>query len=133
MLLHRTESEVLTARKLESVPILNELDQKAMALLAKIKSKAVKVSSKLEHALNYMHNHWKELIAYIDIGSVLIDNNACERAVRPFTNLRKSFGGFSSEKGGEVAAKRQRLISSKSFSRRLPRAELIMSSSPRRY
>ena len=104
MLLHRTESEVLAARKLESVPILNELDQKAMALLAKIKSKAVKVSSKLEHALNYMHNHWKELIAYIDIGSVLIDNNACERAVHPFTNLRKSFGGFSSEKGGEVAA-----------------------------
>ena len=27
-----------------------------------------------------------------------------ERAVRPFTNLRKSFGGFSSELGGEVAA-----------------------------
>lgn len=31
-------------------------------------------------------------------------DNAAERAVRPFTNLRKSFGGFSSEKGGEVAA-----------------------------
>ena len=30
--------------------------------------------------------------------------NCCERAVRPFTNLRKSFGGFSSELGGEVAA-----------------------------
>ena len=104
MLLHRTESEVLAARKLESVPILNELDQRAMALLAKIKSKEVNVSSKLEHALNYMHNNWKELIAYIDVGSVLIDNNCCERAVRPFTNLRKSFGGFSSEKGGEVAA-----------------------------
>jgi hypothetical protein len=43
-------------------------------------------------------------ITYRDIGSVLIDNNCCERAVRPFTNLRKSFGGFSSEKGGEVAA-----------------------------
>lgn len=51
-----------------------------------------------------MRNHWKELIAYIDIGNVLIDNNCCERAVRPFTNLRKSFGGFSSELGGEVAA-----------------------------
>ena len=35
---------------------------------------------------------------------VLIDNNCCERAVRPFTNLRKSFGGFSSEIGGKVAA-----------------------------
>ena len=31
-------------------------------------------------------------------------DNASERAVLPFTNLRKSFGGFSSEKGGEVAA-----------------------------
>ena len=104
ILLHRTEDEVLAARKQESIPILNELDQRAMALLAKIKSKELKVSSKLEHALNYMHNNWKALIAYIDVGSVLIDNNCCERAVRPFTNLRKSFGGFSSEKGGEVAA-----------------------------
>ena len=104
ILLHRTEEEVLTARKLESIPAINELDQRAMALLAKIKSKEVKVSSKLEHALNYMHNNWKALTAYIDVGSVLIDNNCCERAVRPFTNLRKSFGGFSSEKGGEVAA-----------------------------
>ena len=104
ILLHRTEEEVLTARKLESIPVLNELDQKAMALLAKIKSKAVNVSCKLEHALNYMHNNWRALTAYVDVGSVLIDNNSCERAVWPFTNLRKSFGGFSSEKGGEVAA-----------------------------
>ena len=104
ILLHRTEAEVLDARKTESIPILNELDQRAMALLAKIKSKEVTVSSKLEHVMDYMHNNWKELIAYINVGSVLIDNNACERSVRPFTNLRKSFGGFSSEKGGEVAA-----------------------------
>ena len=45
-----------------------------------------------------------ELIGYVKIGSVLIDNNCCERAVRPFTNLRKSFGGFSSERGAKVAA-----------------------------
>ena len=57
ILLHRTEEEVLTARKLESIPALNELDQRAMALLAKIKSKELRASSKLEHALNYMHNH----------------------------------------------------------------------------
>lgn len=89
ILLHRTEAEVLEARKTESIPILNELDQKSALLLAKVKSKELKISSKL---------------AYIDIGNVLIDNNCCERAVRPFTNLRKSFGGFSSELGGEVAA-----------------------------
>ncbi|MBO5615102.1 MAG: IS66 family transposase [Prevotella sp.] len=104
ILLHRTEAEVLEARQLESIPILNELDQDSALLLAKVKSKELKISSKLEKALNYMRNHWKELIAYIDIGNVLIDNNCCERAVRPFTNLRKSFGGFSSELGGEVAA-----------------------------
>ena len=104
ILLHRTEEEVLTARKQESIPVLIELDQRAMALLSKIKSKEVKASSKLEQALNYMRNNWRELTAYKDIGSVLIDNNCCERAVRPFTNLRKSFGGFSSERGGEVAA-----------------------------
>ena len=104
ILLHRTEAEVLEARKTESIPILNELDQKSALLLAKVKSKELKISCKLEHALNYMRNHWKELIAYINIGNVLIDNNCCERAVRPFTNLRKSFGGFSSELGGAVAA-----------------------------
>ena len=104
ILLHRTEAEVLEARKTESIPILNELDQKSALLLAKVKSKELKISSKLEHALNYMRNHWKELIAYINIGNVLIDNDCCERAVRPFTNLRKSFGGFSSELGGAVAA-----------------------------
>lgn len=104
IILHRTVSEVLTARKLESIPILTELDQKSEILLAEIESGKVRASSKLIQALNYMRNHWKELIAYRDIGNVLIDNNACERAVRPFTNLRKSFGGFSSELGGEVAA-----------------------------
>ena len=31
-------------------------------------------------------------------------NNYCERAVRPFTNLRKNFSGFSSEAGARVAA-----------------------------
>ena len=63
ILLHRTEEEVLTARKLESIPVLNELDQRALALLAKIKSKKVKASSKLVHALNYMRNNWGEVAA----------------------------------------------------------------------
>ena len=91
ILLHRTEAEVLDARKTESIPILNELDQRAMALLAKIKSKEVTVSSKLEHALNYMHNNWKELIAYIDVGSVLIDNNCCYHNLNIIPTFHHSF------------------------------------------
>ena len=33
------------------------------------------VSSARNRALDYMRNNWTELIAYKDIGSVLIDNN----------------------------------------------------------
>ena len=62
------------------------------------------ISGKLHQALTYMLNHWTELKGYVDIGNVLIDNNCCERTVRPFANLRKSFGGFSSELGARVTA-----------------------------
>ena len=51
-----------------------------------------------------LNEKMQELYAYVNIGNVLIDNNCCERAVRPFTNLRKNFGGFSSEAGARVAA-----------------------------
>ena len=62
------------------------------------------MSSKLHQALTYMVKNWKELIGYVNVGNIQIDNNCCERAVRPFTNLRKSFGGFSSENGARTAA-----------------------------
>ncbi len=92
------------ARKLESVLVLNELNQKAEMLLARCEKKEENVSIKLHQALKYMINNWTELIGYIGIGNVYIDNNVSERAVRPFTNLRKNFGGFSSEAGGRTAA-----------------------------
>ena len=43
ILLHRTEAEMLDARKIESIPILNELNQQSALLLAKIKSKELKI------------------------------------------------------------------------------------------
>lgn len=61
------------------------------------------LSAKLQQALAYMTKHWEELMAYKKIGSVLIDN-ASEHTVRPFTNLRKNFGGFNSEQGAKVTA-----------------------------
>jgi hypothetical protein len=104
LVLGRTEKEIVKHRGEESAPILNDLHQKATALLRQYEHKKVKLSSKLQQALTYMTKHWEELIGYVKIGSVLIDNNCCERAVRPFTNLRKNFGGFSSEQGARVTA-----------------------------
>ena len=101
---HRTEQEVVKARKQEAIPILSQLLQKATELLKMSDNKQVTISEKLHQALKYMINNWQELYAYVNMGNVLIDNNCCERAVRPFTNLRKNFGGFSSEAGARVAA-----------------------------
>ena len=129
-LLHnRTTEEVVKVRKQASVPALTELYQKAAGLLEQYNRNKGHFSEKLLQALNYMVKHWKELTGYVNCGEVQIDNNCCERAVRPFTNLRKSFGGFSSRKGGETTAtylsfietckllKKPRLISSGDFSR----------------
>lgn len=102
--LGRTEKEIVKHRGEESLPVLHDIYQQATALLKQYEKGKVKLSAKLQQALTYMTKHWEELMAYTKIGSVLIDNNCCERAVRPFTNLRKSFGGFSSEQGARVAA-----------------------------
>lgn len=102
--LGRTEKEIVKHRGEESLPVLHDLYQQATALLKQFEKNEIKLSAKLQQALTYMTKHWEELIAYTKIGSVLIDNNCCERAVRPFTNLRKNFGGFSSEQGARVTA-----------------------------
>ena len=99
-----TENEVLKIRQTQAIPILMELYHRATGLLEKYDKKQVHLSSKLVQALNYMLNHWKELVGYANLGNVQIDNNSCERAVRPFTNLRKSIGGFSSAAGARIAA-----------------------------
>ena len=96
--------EVVEKRRQISIPVLNELYQKAKCLLERSDQQVAIISAKLHNALTYMIGNWTELIGYVNVGTVQIDNNCCERAVRPFTNLRKSFGGFSSEKGARTAA-----------------------------
>lgn len=73
-------------------------------MLKQFEKQKVKLSGKLEQALTYITKHWEELIVYVKTGSVMIDNNCCEQAVRPFTNLRKNFGGFSCERGARGTA-----------------------------
>ena len=71
---HRTEQEVVKARKQEAIPILSQLLQKATELLKMSDSKQVTISEKLHQALKYMINNWQELYGYVNIGNVLIDN-----------------------------------------------------------
>lgn len=67
-----------------------------------------------------MLNNRTELIAYVNVGNVFIDNNCCERAVRPFTNQRKNFGGFSSENGGHVTATYLSIVETCKFLKKPP-------------
>jgi len=48
-------------------------------------------SSKAGEALTYLGNQWKRLTVYLENGAYPIDNNATERAIRPFTIGRKNW------------------------------------------
>ncbi|MGN7614562.1 IS66 family transposase, partial [Magnetococcales bacterium HHB-1] len=60
-------------------------------------------SSATGKALNYLHEQWDYLIRYLDDGRLEIDNNAVERAIRPFTIGRKNWL-FSNSTGGAKAS-----------------------------
>jgi transposase len=47
-------------------------------------------SSTLGKALQYLHNQWPRLIAYLEDGAWPIDNNRAENAIRPFVIGRKN-------------------------------------------
>jgi hypothetical protein len=48
-------------------------------------------SSLTGKALRYMVNQWSTLIVYCDNGSIEIDNNGVERAIRPFVIGRRNW------------------------------------------
>jgi transposase len=55
-------------------------------------------------AINYSLNQWSALTLYVEDGSVEIDNNAAERALRVVALGRKNFLHFGSDSGGERGA-----------------------------
>jgi transposase len=60
-------------------------------------------SSAIGKALSYLKNQWPRLIGYLDDGRYPIDNNAAERAIRPFTIGRKNWM-FAKSQAGAVAS-----------------------------
>jgi transposase len=57
----------------------------------------------LRAAMNYSLNKWAEFTGYLDDGRLDIDNNACERAMKPFAVGRKE-GLFAGNKVGADAS-----------------------------
>ena len=55
-------------------------------------------------AIGYALSNWAALNRYTDSGILDIDNNACERAMRPVALGRKNFLFVASDRGGRAAA-----------------------------
>lgn len=64
----------------------------------------------LGKALVYLQNQWQHLVKYLDDVHYPIDNNAAERAIRPFTIGRKNWMFSKSQKGAKASANLYSLI-----------------------
>ncbi|QQS49726.1 MAG: IS66 family transposase [Bacteroidota bacterium] len=83
----------------QSLPILNELGK---WIVETYKTELPK--SALGKALAYCIPRWDNLLAYLNDGSLEIDNNLAENAIRPIALGRKNYLFAGSERGAERAA-----------------------------
>ena len=81
----QSAEERYRVRQQQSVPILNDMKKWLDKSLPQVPP-----SSLLGKVLNYLNNQWDHLIRYCEYGRLKIDNNACERAICPFSTGRKT-------------------------------------------
>jgi transposase len=58
----------------------------------------------IAEAVQYALNQWAALTVYVQDGDLAIDNNAAERAIKPFAIGRKNWMFFGSDRGGQALA-----------------------------
>ncbi len=95
----KSVEERFRIRQLESRPVMDKLK----SWLDKQQS-LVPPKSLLGRAITYAQNQWKNLARYLDSGLLDIDNNAAERAIKPFVIGRKNWLFAQSVKGARASA-----------------------------
>jgi len=93
------DAEHLALRQAESAPLIEKIRDCVDAW-----SLEVLPRSSVGQAIAYMSNQWKPLTVFLDDGSVSLDNNASERAMRHVVIGRKNWMFAGSESGGHRAA-----------------------------
>lgn len=86
-------------RQEQSMPIVECLHDWLVEQLPTLSRKSVTAD-----AIRYALNQWQALTRYLDNGSIEMDNNAAERALRSVAIGRKNFLFLGSDQGGERAA-----------------------------
>lgn len=92
-------------RQAEAKPILDDLKAWMEKSLLSVPPKMA-----VGKALVYLNNQWNRLVRYIDDGHYPIDNNAAERAIRPFTIGRKNWMFSKSQAGATASANLYSLV-----------------------
>ena len=83
---HDSPNQRYVVRQAESKPIIDKIQQWLQKSLLHVPPKTA-----LGKALQYLHNQWDRLIAYLDDGAYPMDNNLAENAIRPFVVGRKNW------------------------------------------
>lgn len=97
--LHETPEQIQIRRDKESRPVFEALE----ALMWKIYDGAAP-KSELKKAAEYFVKNRKELAAFLEDGATPIDDNACERMVKPFVMARKNFLFSNTFRGAKATA-----------------------------
>lgn len=101
----KTFDERFKIRQVQSKPVIEKLKQWLEKTLQNTPPKTT-----LGKALYYLHNQWPRLVAYLEDGSLPIDNNRAENSIRPFVIGRKNWLFSSSQAGARASANLYSLI-----------------------
>ena len=94
-------------RKTQAIPILKKIQS-----YLKEQQPKVPPQSLLGKAIAYFLNHYEALKRYTEHGTLAIDNNAAERAIRPFAIGRKNWMFCGNDRGAKASANLFSLIES---------------------
>jgi len=95
----KSPEERAAMRQAHAKPIFDELELWLQAQLRKISGKI-----KLAEAIRYALNRMPKARGYLEDGQLELDNNTCERSIRPIALGRKNYLFMGSVGGGKAAA-----------------------------
>lgn len=89
----------MALRQAKAKPVFDDLEAWLSLQLPKISGK-----SNLAAAIRYALGRMPKARAYLNDGKLELDNNICERSIRPVTLGRKNYLFMGSKGGGDAAA-----------------------------
>ena len=96
---YKPSEERVVLRQAKAKPVFDDLEAWLSLQLPKISGK-----SNLAAAIRYALGRMPKARAYLENGKLELDNNICERSIRPVTLGRKNYLFMGSKGGGNAAA-----------------------------